>query len=142
MPSAGLPPVADPVAGVGSIPNCFIRPSEWAYATDVNEVQKVGRIDVLATDRTDEQTRFAQLFANAGPYANVTNPFRLWSNVARDLAQQKSMSLAGTARLFAMVHASIHDGVQTSQHSKAVYRLWRPETAIAHADVGDRHSFH
>ena len=28
MPSPRLPPVADPVAGVGSIPNGFIRPSE------------------------------------------------------------------------------------------------------------------
>ncbi len=65
----------------------------------------------------------------------VTNPFRLWSNVARDLAQQKRLSLAATARLFAMTFASMHDSVQNSQHAKAVYRLWRPETAIANADV-------
>jgi hypothetical protein len=117
------------------LPAPFPQLESAAYATDLNEVKKVGRINALSTDRTDEQTRFAQLFGSVGPYANVTSPFRIWSNVARDLSQQKSMSLAGTARLFAMLHASIHDSVLTSQHSKAVYRLWRPETAIAHADI-------
>ena len=117
------------------LPVPFPQLESAAYATDFNEVKKVGRIDAPLTDRTAEQTRFAQLFANVGPYASATSAFRLWSNVARDLSQQKSLSLAGTARLFAMLHASIHDSLQTSQHSKAVYRLWRPETAIAHADV-------
>ena len=105
------------------------------YADNVNEVKKVGRNTAPLTDRTEAQTRFAQLFADVGPYANVTNVFRLWSNVARDLAQQKRLSLPATARLFAMTFASMHDSVQNSQHAKAVYRLWRPETAIANADV-------
>ena len=30
--------------------------------------------------------------------------------------------------------AAIQDSLQTSHYSKAVYWLWRPETAIAHAD--------
>ena len=98
-------------------------------------MKTVGRLNAAPVDRSVEQTRFAQLFASVGPYANITNPFRLWSNVARDLSQQKSMSLTDTARLFALTWASIHDSVQTSQHSKAVYRLWRPETAIAQAGV-------
>ena len=106
-----------------------------AYADTVNEVKKVGRNTAPLTDRTEAQTRFAQLFAGVGPHAGVTNVFRLWSNVARDLAQQKKLSLATTARLFAMTFASMHDSVQSSQHGKAVYRLWRPETAIANADV-------
>ena len=105
------------------------------YADNVNEVKRVGRNIAPLTDRTEAQTRFAQLFASSGPYANPTTPFRLWSNVARDLAQQKKLSLTATARLFAMTFASMHDSVQNSQHAKAVYRLWRPETAIANADV-------
>ena len=89
----------------------------------------------VAPVRTDEETRFAQLFAGVGTFANVTGPFRLWSNVARDLSQQKSLSLVDTARLFALSMASINDSLLTSHYSKAVYRLWRPETAIAHADL-------
>ena len=103
------------------------------YADNVNEVKKVGRNTAPLTDRTEAQTRFAQLFAGVGPHAGVTNVFRLWSNVARDLAQQKRLSLTTTARLFGMTFASMHDSVQNSQHAKAVYRLWRPETAIANA---------
>jgi hypothetical protein len=34
-----------------------------------------------------------------------------------------------------MMWASMHDSILTSHSSKAVYRLWRPETAIAHADI-------
>ena len=117
------------------LPAPFPQLESAAYAEDVNEVKTVGRLNAAPLDRSVEQTRFAQLFASVGPYANVTNPFRLWSNVARDLSQQRSMSLTDTARLFALTWASIHDSVQTSQHSKAVYRLWRPETAIAQAGV-------
>lgn len=117
------------------LPAPFPQLETAAYADDLNEVKKVGRINALPGDRTEAQTRFAQLFASVGPYASVTNPFRLWANVARDLSRQKGLSLSSTARLFAMLHASMHDGVHTSQYSKAVYRLWRPETAIALADV-------
>ena len=106
-----------------------------AYADTVNEVMRVGRNTAPLTDRTEAQTRFALLFGNFGAYANATTPFRLWANVARDLAAQKKLSLTVTARLFAMTFASMHDGVQTSQYSKGVYRLWRPETAIANADI-------
>jgi hypothetical protein len=101
------------------------------YAANVNEVKSVG--EATSTTRTLEQTRFAQLVAGVGTYANVTNLFRLWNNVARDVAQDKSLSLAGTARLFALMNASIFDSLQTSQTSKFIYRLWRPETAIDQA---------
>jgi hypothetical protein len=36
--------------------------------------------------------------------------------------------------LFALLNASIHDGVQTSHTSKYTYGLWRPVTAIQRAD--------
>jgi hypothetical protein len=115
------------------LPAPFPQLESPEYAQDFNEVKSVGR--ATSTTRTPEQTRFAQLFAGVGTFANVTNPFRLWSNVARDVAEDKSLSLVATARLFALMAASIHDSVQTSQGSKFVYRLWRPETAIDQAGV-------
>ena len=116
------------------LPRPFPQLESSEYADAYNEVKSVGRID--STVRTPEQGRFAQLFAGNGPaYKNVTGPFRLWSNVARDLSQQKSLSLVDTARLFALTLATIHDSILTSHSSKAVYRLWRPETAIANADL-------
>lgn len=103
------------------------------YAEDFDEVKTAGR--ATGATRTAEQTRFAQLFASAGPFVNATNPFRLWDNVARDVATAKNLSLLDTARLFALLSVSIHDGLQTAHASKYIYRLWRPETAIANADV-------
>jgi hypothetical protein len=117
------------------LPTPYPQLESAAYAEAFNEVKTVGR--AVSAARTPEQTRFAQLFAGVGPYANATSPFRLWSNVARDLSEQKSLSLPATARLFALTMAAIHDSLQTSHYSKAVYRLWRPETAIAHADLDD-----
>jgi hypothetical protein len=101
------------------------------YARDFNEVKEKGRS--TNSTRTPEQTRFAQLFAGVGTFANVTNAFRLWHNVARDVSNDRFFSLAERARLYALLTASIHDSVQTSQSSKFVYRLWRPETAIDQA---------
>jgi hypothetical protein len=106
-----------------------------AYAEAFNEVKHMG--GAIAPDRTEAQTRFAQLFA-ASPgtaYVNATSPFRLWSNVVRDLSRQKRMSLVGTARMFALTMVSMNDSLVTSHSSKMVYKLWRPETAIAHADI-------
>jgi len=117
------------------LPLPFPQLESTEYAEAFNEVKDVGRSN--STVRTPEQGRFAQLFAGVGAYANVTNVFRLWSNVARDVSRSNSLSLVDTARLFAMMLASMHDSILTSHSSKAVYRLWRPETAIAHADVDD-----
>ena len=69
------------------LPAPFPQLESAAYAETVNEVKRVGRNTAPLTDRSEAQTRFAQLFAGVGPYAGVTNAFRLWSNVARDLAR-------------------------------------------------------
>jgi len=106
------------------------------YATDFNDVKEKGR--ATGSTRSIDEERFAQLFAGAmGPYFNATNQFRLWSNVARDVSEVEGMSLVRTARLFALMTASIHDSLQTAHTSKFIYRLWRPETAIAAADIDD-----
>lgn len=123
------------LTGSQFLPAPFPQLESAAYADALNEVKHIG--SAAATDRTEAQTRFAQLFA-ASPgtiYFNVTNPLRLWSNVARDMSRQHEMSLVGTARLFALTMASMHDSLLTSHYSKEVYRLWRPETAIANADI-------
>jgi hypothetical protein len=101
------------------------------YTDDFNEVKEKG--PAAGSTRLPEETRAAQLWANAGPWANVTNPFRLWQNIARDVAKAEGLTLVQTARLYALLTASIHDSVLTSQTSKFIYRLWRPETAVLNA---------
>jgi hypothetical protein len=115
------------------LPAPFPQLESAEYAHDFNEVKAKGR--ATGSTRTPEETRFALLFAGVAPYANVTNAFRLWHNVARDVAKTRRLSLVETARLFALLSASVHDSLQTSHASKFVYRLWRPETAIDQAGV-------
>ena len=99
------------------------------YTTDFEEVKTLGSATSIV--RTAEQTQTARLFASVG---NSTIHFMMWSNVARDVARQANWSLLETARLFALMNASMHDGLQTSHTSKFVYGLWRPVTAIRRAD--------
>jgi hypothetical protein len=99
------------------------------YATDFDEVKRLG--SVTSTERTEEQTLLARLFAG------VVNPIpfvSFWNIVTGDLAEARGLSMVETARLFALVNVSIHDGLQTSFTSKFVYGLWRPVTAIQRAD--------
>lgn len=147
---------ADPFAVLSPtqfLPEAFPQLESERYATDFNEVKKGSRPGGdLPTQpgAYSYQQRTALLWAGGmasgltrtspavpTPFVNVTNPFRLWYNVTRDAAQQERLSLVKTARLFALVAASIHDSLQTAHTSKFLYRLWRPETAIPHADEDD-----
>ncbi len=108
------------------------------YAADVNEVKNEGERPVPYPTSCDDPSivgrqRIALVWAATPPCGSVTTAFRVWHNVARDMAQEDRLSLVETARLFALLTTSQFDSVQTSQNSKFVYRLWRPETAIANA---------
>lgn len=98
------------------------------YAAAVKEVQSLGA--QTNSTRTPEQTLIAQLIA---PVGYGPNPFGLWNHVARKVATDHHLSLVRAARLFALVNAAMHDGLQTSHSSKYVYGLWRPVTAIRRA---------
>ena len=99
-----------------------------AYADDFDEVKRIGA--AASTERTAEQTQIARLFASV---TSSTVHWAIWNHVARDTARARQMSLLETARLYALLNVSIHDGLQTSHTSKFVYALWRPVTAIRRA---------
>jgi hypothetical protein len=99
------------------------------YATDFNEVKEVGRID--SPSRTDDQTLVARLWAAVG---TPTGSGDIYNTVARDVALAFGSDIVQMARLFALLNVALHDGVQTSWTSKFDYGLWRPVTAIPHAD--------
>jgi hypothetical protein len=99
------------------------------YAADFNEVKELG--SAASTTRTAEETLLAQLIAGVGTSVTFMG---VWNNVARDTALAQGLSPVDTARLFALLNVSLHDGLQTSFTSKFVYALWRPVTAIRRAD--------
>jgi hypothetical protein len=105
------------------------------YAADFNEVKLLGKSDSVA--RTAEQTAIARLWAGiaATGTGTATNYGGIWNSIVRDVARDRGLSLVETARLFALVNVSVHDGLQTAQASKFVFGMWRPVTAIRQADT-------
>jgi hypothetical protein len=101
------------------------------YTEDFNEVKAIGSI--MSATRTADQTLVSRLWAGVATVTR-TNLFAVWSNVARDAARARGLSLVQTARLYALLWISVHDGLLTTQTSKFVYGLWRPVTAIQRAD--------
>jgi hypothetical protein len=99
------------------------------YAADFEEVKSIG--SATSSVRTAEQTQTAQLFASV---TSRTVHWALWNHVARDTARSNAMSLIETARLYALLNVSIHDGLQSSHTGKFIYGMWRPVTAIRRAD--------
>jgi hypothetical protein len=98
------------------------------YADALNEIKAIG--GVTSSVRTAEQTLQARLWASVGYKENWAG---IWNQVARFMALRNNLKLIESARLFALVNATMQDGVQTAQASKFVYQLWRPVTAIQRA---------
>lgn len=99
------------------------------YAADFNEVKALG--GTTSRIRTDEHTLIARIFAPVGYSTSIPG---LWSNVARDVARAHGLSGLDTARLFALLHITFHDGLKVTISNKYLYGFWRPVTAIRAAD--------
>lgn len=99
------------------------------YADAVNDIKAIGSVNSVV--RTPEQTTLARAWASV----NFRQQWSaIWNNVARDTAQAKNLGMVETARMFALLNATMQDSVQTAQASKFAYQLWRPVTAIQKAD--------
>ncbi|MEO8181838.1 MAG: phosphatase PAP2 family protein [Deltaproteobacteria bacterium] len=90
-----------------------------AYAAAFAEVKELGRLD--SPTRTEEQTHiafwwkdFAENSLNRLAAQSAPRPLDLWAS----------------ARLFALLNASIFDGYVSAFESKFHYNHWRPYTAI------------
>jgi hypothetical protein len=96
------------------------------YTKDYEEVKIFGAADsfLRAPDRSD----VAQFY-------NVVLAVPVWNRVAQQLAVTYGSSLAENARAFALINMAISDGLVASMDTKYHYNLWRPETAIRHADA-------
>lgn len=97
-----------------------------AYAADFNEVKATGSKAANAGRSTD-QTQYAAYwyeFSDSG-----------WNRVARTVARDRPQDLWQRARTFAMLNAVMADAYIAGWDSKMHYNLWRPVTAIRHAEA-------
>jgi hypothetical protein len=101
-----------------------------AYAKDFDEVKTYGRSD--STARTAEQTDVVHFWAE--------HTYVHWNRNLADLAKARDLSVADTARLFAMAFTAASDAGIAGFEAKYHYKFWRPRVAIPKAadDGNDR----
>jgi len=94
------------------------------YATDVNEVEALGRVN--STARTDEQTQLARLW-------NAVSTVDFFRGVRGVLPPESSLD--ENARLFALLSIAACDALISVFDAKYTYNFWRPYHAIRLADT-------
>jgi hypothetical protein len=95
-----------------------------AYTREYNEVKELGTAapPYPAGPRTAEQDAVARFY-------NV-NLVELFNRTFRGFAEDRGLTLAGEARLFAMLNLGTADAVINCWNDKAHWSNWRPITAI------------
>lgn len=92
-----------------------------AYAADYNEVKAKGAR--VGSTRTAEEASMAKFWSE-------NRPSLTWNNLTREAIKTKKMDAWKTARLFALLHTSIAESINTSLNTAYHFYFWRPETAI------------
>jgi hypothetical protein len=132
-----VPPgfVSDPFAWVANVrPFVLQSPSQFqskgpldigsrAYAKEYNEVKVLGEPD---SPRSDKQNAIARFY--------TVHPVELFNRTFRVIAEQRGLSVADEARLFAMINMAGADGLINCWSDKAFFNFWRPITAIHEGD--------
>lgn len=98
-----------------------------AYARDYDEVLELGSVD--STERTDAQTRTAQFF-------NSNSAVMVGESLI-NLLDDDPTGIRRTARIFAVMHASMADSIIRCWQLKRDVGFWRPFQAIAGWDTDD-----
>ena len=129
-------PLCDPTVWVGNAKPFVVKsPSQFRtagpyslgspeYAADLAEVKSLGKID--STTRTDDQTHAAAYWQ--------TNPAANYNAIARRFADQFSLGVTDSARLFGLLDLSAADAIINTWNDKYHWNFWRPITAIRRTD--------
>lgn len=94
------------------------------YETDFNEVKTKGAR--VGHTRTAEETEIGLFWAENSSIG--------WNRFARNIILTKKLDAWKTARLFALLHTAMADGISGCFEAMYYYFYWRPETAIRLAD--------
>ena len=95
------------------------------YATDYNEILEIGSF--TSPVRSTEQTGIAN-FWRASPTA-------IWNGVLTQALAVRSLDLASTARVFALMYLAAADSGIACWEAKYHYNFWRPFPAIVNGDL-------
>jgi len=99
--------------------------SSPTWTADYNQVKTWGA--AITPVRTPQQTEIAMFWTD-----HTTTQY---GRLLRSIAAQRHLSLAETARLFAMVYAAHADAIIGCYNAKYHFSFWRPVTAIQNGDL-------
>jgi hypothetical protein len=106
------------------------------YAAAYDEVHALGGDGVYAPSaRTADQT-IAGIFWGYDAQPFLCAPVKLYNQIAVQLARERDLSLADSARLLALVNVALADTGIAVWETKYYYNFWRPVTGIREADPG------
>jgi hypothetical protein len=96
------------------------------YAQDYEEVLSVGGVESGARpiDRAD-----------VARFYNAASAVAAWNAAVAQVADGRGRTLAGNARVLALLNMAISDGLVSSMETKYHYGFWRPHTAILSGDA-------
>lgn len=95
------------------------------YTTDFNEVKTKGaRVGGIRS--ADEEKK--------GKFWSENRPSIIWNHIVRQAIENKKLDAWKTARLFALMHVSMAESINSALNGSYHYYSWRPETAIRLAD--------
>ena len=97
------------------------------YAVAFNDVKAVG------SNAPDPQASATYNYWRLSGGSN--QPPGAWLQVAQTVSAERGLSLADTARLFALESMALADVVAPTNETKHASHYWRPETAIREADT-------
>ena len=94
------------------------------YSEALNEIKSLGTTDSTTATADEELTgRFWN-----GAIQNY------WNEITQTAALDRDLTIAQSARLFALLNLALADGVIAFYDAKYTYNFWRPVTAIRAAD--------
>lgn len=106
------------------------------YAKAYNEVKRLGGDGIITpTERTPYQTETGLFWAYDG-VPNLCAPPRLYNQIVKVIAHDRSTDMIEVARLLALVNVAMADAGIASWESKYFYKFWRPVIGIREADPG------
>ncbi len=95
------------------------------YAAAYNEVKALGAKSSAV--RTAEQSQIAVFWSD---FSYTAMPPGHWHEIAATIARDRLLTMAETARLFALISVAQADSAILCWETKYRYNLWRPVTAI------------
>lgn len=98
------------------------------YAASLNEVKRLG--GKTNTERTAEQSEIATFWSD---FSYTAMPPGHWHEIAATISRDRNLSLADSARLFALMGLAQADAAMVCWEAKYRWNLWRPVTAIQRA---------